>query len=85
MATEQIVTLLILERDRLNRAIEALCAPVKRLGRPRKAAKPTVAAVPAVAPAAPIKKRKPMTAAQKKALSKKMKAAWAKRKKQTSA
>jgi hypothetical protein len=86
MATEQIVTLLILERDRLNRAIEALGAPVKRLGRPRKASKPTNAAIPAVAPAAPpIKKRKPMTAAQKKALSKKMKAAWANRKKQAGA
>ena len=36
MATEQIVALLIQERDRLNRAIEALQGPVKRQGRPSK-------------------------------------------------
>jgi hypothetical protein len=81
MATEQILTLLILERDKLNRAIEALGAPVKRRGRPQKASKPAVA-TPVVATAVAVKKRKPMTAAQKKLLSQKMKAAWAKRRKQ---
>jgi hypothetical protein len=83
MATEQIVTLLILERDKLNRAIEALGAPAKRLGRPRKASKrPTVTLATAATTSVPVKKRKPMTAAQKKALSQKMKKAWAKRRKQ---
>jgi hypothetical protein len=36
MATEHILTLLIQERDRLNRAIEALQGPAKRRGRPPK-------------------------------------------------
>ena len=77
MPTDDIVALLVTERDKLNRAIEALGAPVKRRGRPAKTAR-SVAAVPS----APTK-RKPMTAAEKKALSVKMKAAWAKRKKAT--
>jgi hypothetical protein len=75
MPTEHILSLLISERDKLNRAIEALGTPVKRRGRPAKTAR-SVAAVSAAA-----RKRKPMSAAQKKALSVKMKAAWAKRKK----
>jgi hypothetical protein len=33
MPTEEILTLLISERDKLNRAIEALGEPVKRTGR----------------------------------------------------
>jgi hypothetical protein len=82
MATDQILTLLISERDKLNRAIEALGAPVKRRGRSPKASKPPAIAPPVVATSAPSRKRKPMTAAQKKALSRKMKAAWAKRRKQ---
>jgi len=36
MPTEHIVALLIAERDRLNRAIEALQGPAKRRGRPPK-------------------------------------------------
>jgi len=82
MATEQILTLLILERAKLNRAIEALGAPAKRRGRPPKASKPTAVALAPVATPAPLKKRKPMTAARKKVLSQKMKAAWEKRRKQ---
>jgi hypothetical protein len=79
MTTEHILTLLISERDKLNRAIEALGAPAARRGRPPKAV-----ATPAAKPGpAPVRKRKPMSAAQKKALSLKMKAAWAKRKKET--
>src|SRR6266852_3948605 len=87
MPTEQILTLLIAERDKLNRAIEALGAPVKRRGRPPKnpSSVATVVAVPAVAvpaeaPAAP--KRKPRTAAQRKAQAERMKAYWAKRRKE---
>jgi hypothetical protein len=37
MATEHIIMLLIQERDRLTRAIEALQGPTKRMGRPPKA------------------------------------------------
>jgi hypothetical protein len=80
MSTEHILTLLISERDRLNRAIAVLGTPVKRRGRPQKAAPEASAAVEAAA--TPVRKRKPMTAAQKRSLSLKMKAAWAKRKKQ---
>ena len=36
MPTEHIVSLLIQERDKLNRAIEALQGPIKRRGRPPK-------------------------------------------------
>jgi hypothetical protein len=36
MPTEHILSLLISERDKLNRAIEALGAPMKRRGRPAK-------------------------------------------------
>lgn len=36
MQTEQIVALLIAERDRLSKAIEALQGPIKRRGRPPK-------------------------------------------------
>jgi hypothetical protein len=40
MPTEHIVSLLIQERDKLNRAIEALQGPIKRRGRPPKARLP---------------------------------------------
>jgi hypothetical protein len=46
MPTEHIVTLLIQERDRLNRAIEALQGTVKRIGRPPK--NPAAATSPAI-------------------------------------
>jgi hypothetical protein len=82
---EQIVQLLILERDKLSRAIAALVAPVERRGRSRKKAKASarVAVPPVAAPAVAARKgkRKPLTAARRKALSAKMKAYWAKRKK----
>jgi hypothetical protein len=89
METDQIVQLLISERDKLSRAIEALGAPAQRRGRPRKKAKaktrtraaaPSVA-IPAQAPKASRRKRKPLSAARRKALSAKMKAYWEKRKK----
>src|SRR5712691_2818595 len=87
MPTDHIVSLLIAERDRLNRAIEALGAPLKRRGRPPKNPAPvaTAVAVPAVAvpaeaPAAP--KRRPRTAAQRKVQAERMKAYWARRRKE---
>jgi hypothetical protein len=77
MATDHIVSLLLTERDRLTRAIEALQGPAKRRGRP-----------PAAAPAAagpvkakPVRKRRKLTAAEKKAASDRMKAFWAARRK----
>jgi hypothetical protein len=76
MATEHIVSLLLAERDRLTRAIEALQGPEKRRGRPP-------AAAPAASPAKakPARKRRKLTAAEKKAASERMKAFWAARRK----
>jgi len=94
MQTEQIVALLIAERDRLNRAIEALggrSAPAKPKAPPATApVAPAMSAAPAApapapAPAAPapaVAKRKPRTAAQRKAHSERMRAFWAARRKQ---
>ena len=64
MPTEHILTLLIAERDRLNRAIEALQGPTTRSGRPlpaieSNATKPKKRHVSAAA-------RRKMAAAQKK-------------------
>jgi hypothetical protein len=78
MPTEHIVALLTEERDRLSRAIEALQGAVKRRGRPPKSSVASVAAAPA-------RKRKARSAAQRKAQSEKMKAYWAQRKKQAKA
>jgi hypothetical protein len=81
METDHIVALLIEERDRLTRAIEALQGPTKRVGRPPKNPV-TVAAAPAVAARAepPARRNRTFSAAHRKALSKKLKAYWAKRK-----
>ena len=78
MNTEQILAVLVLERDKLNRAIEALGAPVKRRGRPKN----PLAEISAT-PTATAAKRNGMSAARRKAQSEKMKAYWAKRRKQT--
>ena len=79
MPTEHIVALLIAERDKLNRAIEALQGSAKRRGRPPK--NPLAAAVThAVAPAAPKKKRR-QSAARRKAQAERMKAYWAAKRK----
>jgi len=77
MQTEQILALLIAERDRLNRAIEALQGPAKRRGRP-----PAAASVPA---AAKPRGRRTFNAAQRKAQAERMKAYWAARRKQEKA
>lgn len=79
MNTEHIVALLISERDKLNRAIEALGTPVKRRGRPAK--NPLGVAVSANVKAG-AKKRSRLSPAKRKAQSERMKAYWAKRKKQ---
>ena len=81
LMTENILALLVAERDKLNRAIEALQGPVKRRGRPPKT--PSVAAAPVALLSAPsVKKRKGgMTAAARKAQSQRMKAYWAAKRK----
>jgi hypothetical protein len=84
MPTDHILALLVAERDKLNRAIEALQGPVKRRGRPPKNSTTAGAALAQVAPvSSPAKRRKGgMSAAARKAQSQRMKAYWsAKRKK----
>jgi hypothetical protein len=90
MQIEHIVGLLVAERDRLNRAIEALQGPAKRPG-PRAVVKApsvkahAVAAEPAAVATAPApRKRAPMSAAARKEQSERMKAFWAARRKQKS-
>jgi len=79
MPTEHIIALLITERDKLNRAIEALQGPIKRRGRRPKNPLATTAALASP----PAKERRGgMTTAARKAQSLRMKAYWAKRKKQ---
>jgi hypothetical protein len=77
MPTEHIVAMLMAEREKLDRAIVALQGP-KRRGRPPKNAL-AVASDPAPGT---VSKRKGFSAAQRKAASARMKAYWAKRKKQ---
>ncbi len=78
MPINEIVGLLIAERDKLNRAIEALSG-VKRRGRPPKNSR-----VPQVRESeVPAKPRRAMSAARRKAKSKAMKAFWAKKHKKT--
>ncbi|MGA2186090.1 MAG: hypothetical protein ABSH47_24000 [Bryobacteraceae bacterium] len=81
MNTEHIIALLISERDKLNRAIEALGTTVKRRGRPPK--NPLAAVVTTTSVKAAPKKRGGLSSAKRKAQSERMKAYWAKRKKQS--
>jgi len=79
MPTDQILALLVQERDRLNRAIEALQGPIKRRGRPPKDSSAS-ATVSATAEETPRKKRT-FTAAQRKKQAARMKAYWAAKRK----
>ena len=81
MNLEHILAVLISERDKLNRAIEVLGNPVKRRGRPPKNPLATLLAAPMNS--AP-KKTGGLSPAKRKAQSERMKAYWAKRKKQGS-
>jgi hypothetical protein len=77
MPTEHIVALLIAERDKLTRAIEALQGAVKRRGRPPKNPLQQI-----IAPAVPPKKRGGMSAANRKAQALRMKKFWAAKRKE---
>jgi hypothetical protein len=81
MGISEIVGMLIAERDRIERAIQALGAPAKRRGRPPRTAAPTAVAVASPAPAKQPGKRKGLSPAQRKAHSERMKAFWAARRK----
>lgn len=78
MATEHILSLLIAERNMLNKAIEALGGSATPVSHPSKSSE---SPAPAPVAAAPAKKRKTLTAAQKKHQSERMKAFWAARRK----
>jgi hypothetical protein len=79
MAIEQILALLIQERDKLNQAIEALQGPLKRRGRPPKN---SIAVVATSASSAPAKrKRSHFSAAQRAAAAERMRQRWAAKKK----
>jgi hypothetical protein len=79
MPTEHIVALLIEEREKLNRAIEALQGPLRRRGRPKALATLNPAANP-LAASHKTRKTTVWPSARKKAHIARMKAYWAKRK-----
>jgi hypothetical protein len=88
MQTDQIVALLIAERDKLNRAIEALQGPTKRRGRPPKnavgvVAAPAATAAPLSTAAAvpPSRKKRHFSAAQREAAAERMRQRWAAKRK----
>jgi hypothetical protein len=71
MPTEHIVALLIAERDRLNRAIEALQGPAKRRGRPPKNQ------LAVIADTAQPKKKRHVSAAARRKMAAAQKKRWA--------
>jgi hypothetical protein len=75
MQTEQIAALLIAERDRLSRAIEALQGSARQAGRPRPKARKSAAPVAVAAKLAPKKRR--ISAAGRKAIADAAKRRWA--------
>jgi hypothetical protein len=76
MPTEHILTLLLAERDKLNKAIDALSGPTKRPGRP-----PKNTAATTVVASEPAQRKRTFTAAQRKQQAARMKAYWAAKKK----
>lgn len=78
MPTEQIVALLVAERDRLNQAIEALQGP-RRRGRPPRDMNAASSQAGGQAP----RRRRVFDAAQRKAQSERMKAYWAAKRKES--
>ena len=79
MATEQILALLIAERDKLNAAIEALSGPTKRRGRPPM--KSLVSAEPMTTLPTKNRKKRIFSDAQRKAAGDRMRQMWAAKKK----
>ena len=75
MAIEQILALLIAERNKVNQALEALQGPIHRRGRPPKNS-------PAIATTAPTtKKRRTFTMAQRRQQAERMRLFWAAKRK----
>ena len=76
MAIQEILHLLIVERDRLNQAIAALQGSAPRKGRP------ATSSVDAAGPAASTRRGRTFTPAQRKKQAERMKAYWAARRKE---
>lgn len=88
MPSDHILELLIAERDKLNRAIDALQGPTRRMVRPPKTQSANAASASAKngrvwTAAAREEQAERMRARWRKARAKKMNAQWAKRKRQT--
>src|SRR5437764_317080 len=79
MPTDHIVALLIAERDKLNRAIEALQGPAKRRGRPPRNSMGNAAPADVSKPAR--RKSRRFSAAQREAAAERMRQRWAAKKK----
>jgi len=75
MQTEQIVALLVAERDRLSRAIEALQGAAKRRGRPPKNSSNPTSAVRQPVPA---QRKRKLSTAGRKAIAEAARRRWAK-------
>jgi hypothetical protein len=71
MPTDHIVTLLIAEREKLTRAIEALQGPTKHRGRPPKSA------IAASVPATEAPKKRHVSAAARRRMAEGQKKRWA--------
>jgi hypothetical protein len=73
METEEIVALLVAERNRLNAAIQALQGPTKRRGR-----SPMIkVSAPAVSAPSPVRRKRKLSAAGRKAIAEAAKRRWA--------
>ena len=81
MQTDEILTFLIQERDKLSRAIEALQGPIRRRGRPPRNSVNGAKPIAAFEPDQPARKKRRFTAAQRKQQAERMKAFWAAKKK----
>jgi len=81
MATEHILALLTAERDKLNKAIEALSGTIRRRGRPPRNPLAIAASAHVKAAAPPKRKGRTFTAAQRKAAAERMRQRWAAKKK----
>jgi hypothetical protein len=77
MPIDQIVFLLVAERDRLSRAIDALQGPAKRRGRPPGTAKKPVVAVTPPSPGTPKPAKRRLSAAGRKAIAEGARRRWA--------
>jgi hypothetical protein len=77
MPTEQIVALLIAERDKLNRAIEALQGSIKRRGRPPGQGKATASSVAATSTSKSVRSKRMLSTAGRKAIADAARKRWA--------